>query len=170
VKKPPSVHLPLYDRRMNAVPASPVEIRVVRLPHSKGIALPAHATGGASGADVRSAEPGAVSIAAGERASLATGLVFEIPPGWEVQVRPRSGLAWKKGLTVVNAPGTIDADFRGEVRILVINLGCEPVVVERGERVAQLILAPVTQAIYREVSDVSETGRGFGGFGSTGRE
>ncbi len=158
----------MYDRRVNAEAAPNIEIRVVRLPHADGINLPAYATSGASGADVRSAEPGAVSVAPGERASLATGLVLEIPPGWEVQVRPRSGLAWKKGLTVVNAPGTIDADYRGEVRILVVNLGSDPVTVERGERIAQLVLAPVTQATYREVERLSETRRGAGGFGSTG--
>lgn len=158
----------MYDRRVNTEAALNIEIRVVRLPHADGINLPAYATSGASGADVRSAEPGAVGIAPGERASLATGLVLEIPPGWEVQVRPRSGLAWKKGLTVVNAPGTIDADYRGEVRILVVNLGCDPVTVERGERIAQLVLAPVTQATYREVERLSETRRGAGGFGSTG--
>ncbi len=133
------MHEAMYDRRVNAEGAASVEIRVVRLAHADGIALPDYATAGSSGADVRSAESGLVSIAPGGRASLATGLVFEIPPGWEVQVRPRSGLAWKKGLTVVNAPGTIDADYRGEVRVLVVNVGSETVVVERGERIAQLV-------------------------------
>lgn len=147
-----------------------VDVCVVRLPHAQGILLPAYATNGASGADVRSAEKGPVLIGSGERTSLRTGLTLEIPVGWEIQVRPRSGLAWKKGLTVVNAPGTIDSDYRGELRILLVNLGSEPVTVDRGERIAQLVLAPVVQARYQEVDRLSETRRGAGGFGSTGSD
>ncbi|MCD4750130.1 MAG: dUTP diphosphatase [Thermoanaerobaculales bacterium] len=150
--------------------SAPVDIRVCRLGHGEGIDLPSYATVGASGADVRSAEAGQVTIEPGERVALATGLIFEIPEGWEVQVRPRSGLAWKKGLTVVNAPGTIDADYRGEVKILLVNLGAEPVVVERAERIAQLVVAPVIQASFVETRDLSSTDRGGGGFGSTGRD
>lgn len=100
---------------------------------------------------------------------MATGLVFEIPNGWEIQVRPRSGLAWRQGLTVVNAPGTIDSDYRGEVKILMVNLGSEAVTVARGDRVAQLVLSPVHRAVFSEAETLSETGRAEGGFGSTGR-
>ena len=148
---------------------SSVEINVLRLPHGESIELPAFATDGAAGADVRSAESGPVTVAPGQRVAFATGLVFEIPRGWEIQVRPRSGLAWKHGLTVVNAPGTIDSDYRGEVRILMVNLGDRPVVVERGDRIAQLIVAPVHRAVFTEVDRLSETRRAEGGFGSTGR-
>jgi dUTP pyrophosphatase len=142
-------------------------VRVQRLAHADGLELPSYQTPGSAGADVRAAA--GVTVEAGQRAAIPTGLVFEIPSGWEVQVRPRSGLAWKRGLTVVNAPGTIDADFRGEVHVLVVNLGHEPVMVERGDRVAQLVLSPVHRAIYREVQAVEATDRGAGGFGSTGR-
>jgi dUTP pyrophosphatase len=131
--------------------------------------MPSYATGGAAGADVRSAEPGPVTIESGERAAVATGLVFEIPEGWEIQVRPRSGLAWRQGLTVVNAPGTIDSDYRGEVKVLLVNLGSERLTVERGDRVAQLILSPVHRAMFVEVEALTETERAEGGFGSTGR-
>ena len=159
----------MYDRLVSEVRSAPVEVRVRRLPHAAGIQLPVYATEGAAGADVRSAEPSSVTVDPGHRAAVATGLVFEIPPGWEIQVRPRSGLAWRQGLTVVNAPGTIDSDFRGEVRVLVVNLGSESVVIERGDRIAQLILAPVTRAEFNEVDDLTETERSGGGFGSTGR-
>ncbi len=131
--------------------------------------MPSYATGGAAGADVRSAEDGPVTIEPGERAAVATGLVFEIPEGWEIQVRPRSGLAWRQGLTVVNAPGTIDSDYRGEVKVLLVNLGSERLTVERGDRVAQLILSPVHRAMFVEVEALTETERAEGGFGSTGR-
>jgi dUTP pyrophosphatase len=141
-------------------------VRVQRLPHADGLDLPTHQTPGSAGADVRSAAN--LTVAPGERAAIPTGLVFAIPLGWEIQVRPRSGLAWKHGLTVVNAPGTIDADFRGEVKVLVVNLGDQPVVVGRGDRVAQLVLSPVHRATYHEVEAVDATDRGVGGFGSTG--
>lgn len=156
--------LPVLDQR-----SFPVEVRVCRLPHGADIELPSYATEGAAGADVRCAEPGSLVIEPGQRAAVATGLVFEIPQGWEIQVRPRSGLAWKQGLTVVNAPGTIDSDYRGEVKVLMVNLGSEAVTVERGDRVAQLILSPVHRAIFSEAEALSETGRSEGGFGSTGR-
>lgn len=109
-------------------------------------------------------------MAPGERAAIPTGLAVAIPAGWEIQVRPRSGLAWKQGLTVVNAPGTIDSDFRGELKVLVVNLGSEPVSVARGDRVAQLVLSPVHAAEFVEVSRLPESERGKGGFGSTGRK
>ena len=155
--------LPVVDQRL-----FPVEVRIRRLPHAADIELPSYATEGAAGADVRSAETGALVIEPGQRAAVPTGLVFEIPRGWEIQVRPRSGLAWRQGLTVVNAPGTIDSDYRGEVKVLMVNLGSEAVVVERGDRVAQLVLAPVHRATYFEVEALAETDRAEGGFGSTG--
>lgn len=158
----------MYDLTVVDQRLFPVEVRVRRLPHSAGIDLPSYATDGASGADVRYAESGPLRIEPGQRVAVPTGLVFEIPQGWEIQVRPRSGLAWRQGLTVVNAPGTIDCDFRGEVKILMVNLGSETVVVERGDRVAQLILAPVTRACFQEAAELSETERSADGFGSTG--
>ena len=156
--------LPVVDQRH-----FPVEVRILRLPHGADIELPSYATIGAAGADIRSAEAGPLVIEPGQRAAVATGVIFEIPQGWEIQVRPRSGLAWRQGLTVVNAPGTIDSDYRGEVKVLMVNLGSEAVTVERGDRVAQLILSPVHRAGFAEVDALSETGRAEGGFGSTGR-
>ena len=146
-----------------------VVVRVRRLAHAEGVALPSYASAGAAGADVCSAEPGPVRVAPGERVALSTGLELEVPEGWELQVRPRSGLAWRQGLTVVNAPGTIDSDFRGEVKVLLVNLGRQPVTVHRGDRVAQLVLAPVTRAEFLPSQELSTTDRGAGGFGSTGR-
>lgn len=133
-----------------------------------GVALPEYASAGAAGADVCSAEPGPVTLAPGQRMAVATGLEVEIPAGWELQVRPRSGLAWRKGLTVINAPGTIDSDYRGEVKVLLVNLGAESVTIARGDRVAQLVLAPVIRAEFVEADQLSATDRGAGGFGSTG--
>lgn len=146
-----------------------VEVAVRRLPHADGLPLPAYATGGAAGADVCSAESGPVVIAPGARVAIATGLVLSIPDGFEVQVRPRSGLAFHSGVTVTNAPGTIDSDYRGEVKVLLVNLGGESVTVNRGDRIAQLVVAPVVRAEFRETVDVGDSGRGSGGFGSTGR-
>lgn len=146
-----------------------VEVAVRRLPHAEGLPLPEYATDGAAGADIRCAEPAAVVIAPGGRAAVATGLVLEVPPGFEAQVRPRSGLALHHGLTVVNAPGTIDADYRGEVLVLLVNLGTEPVTIERGDRIAQLVVAPVTRASFQEAPELGISRRGGGGFGSTGR-
>jgi len=147
----------------------PVTVRVRRLPSAAGLPLPGYETAGAAGADLRSAEAGPLEIAPGERVAVATGLVLEIPDGYEAQVRPRSGLALRHGLTVVNAPGTIDSDYRGEVRVLLVNLGTAPVIVERGDRVAQLVVAPVTHVLFSEADDLADTDRGSGGFGSTGR-
>lgn len=144
-----------------------VEVRVRRLPHAVG--LPVYASAGAAGADLHSAEPGPVVLAPGERAAIATGLVVELPAGHEAQIRPRSGLALHQGLTVVNAPGTVDCDFRGEVRVLLVNLGTTPVTVERGDRVAQMVIAPVTRATFVDVDELAASGRGPCGFGSTGR-
>lgn len=143
-----------------------VAVRILRLPHGEGLALPAYATAGAAGMDVLSAED--VTLAPGARHAVATGLAMAIPPGFEIQVRPRSGLALKHGITVPNTPGTIDSDYRGELKVILINHGSEPFAIMRGDRVAQLVLAPVVQAMWNEVSDLDETERGAGGFGSTG--
>lgn len=144
----------------------PVAVAIKRLPHSDGLDLPRYATDGAAGMDVVSAED--VTLAPGARHAVATGLAMAIPPGYEIQVRPRSGLALKHGITVPNTPGTIDSDYRGELKVILINHGSEPFPIARGDRVAQLVLAPVTQAAWREVAELDETERGAGGFGSTG--
>lgn len=143
-----------------------VRLRVKFLPHGEGLPLPAYATGGAAGMDVVSAED--VTIAPGARHAVATGLAMAIPAGFEVQVRPRSGLALKHGISVPNAPGTIDSDYRGELKVILINLGDEPFGITRGDRVAQLVLAPVTRATWLVAEELDETARGEGGFGSTG--
>jgi dUTP pyrophosphatase len=143
-----------------------VLIALAHLPHGEGLPLPAYASAGAAGMDVVSAET--LSLAPGARAAVATGLTMAIPDGYEVQVRPRSGLALKHGLTVANAPGTIDSDYRGEVKVILVNLGTEPVAIERGMRIAQLVVAPVTRGRFEVVPGLDETARGTGGFGSTG--
>lgn len=144
-----------------------IEIHLQRLPHGEGLPLPTYATHGAAGLDVVAAED--VTLAPGERHAVATGFAIAIPPGYEVQVRPRSGLALKHGVTCLNTPGTIDEDYRGEVKVILANLGSEPFEVKRGERIAQLVPAPVQKAEFAEVAVLEETGRGAGGFGSTGR-
>ncbi|MXO59067.1 dUTP diphosphatase [Altererythrobacter salegens] len=143
-----------------------VPVRVRRLPHGEGLSLPAYATDGAAGMDVLSAED--VEIAPGARHAVATGLAMAIAPGYEIQVRPRSGLALKHGISVPNTPGTIDSDYRGELKVILINHGAEPFAIARGDRVAQLVLAPVTLAAWDEVEELDDTARGTGGFGSTG--
>ncbi len=145
-----------------------VRVRVKRLPHGEGIELPSYATEHSAGLDLRSANEEPVVLKPMERALIPTGFIFEIPEGYEGQVRPRSGLAIRKGITVLNSPGTIDSDYRGEVKVILINLGQEEVVIERGERIAQLIIAPVSRVELIEVEEVSATARGDGGFGSTG--
>ncbi|WP_411034674.1 dUTP diphosphatase [Shinella sp. BYT-45] len=155
---------------MNAhAPAQPT-LRLVRLPHGAGIALPAYETSGAAGMDLRAAveADAPLTLQPGKRALVPTGFVLEIPHGYEGQVRPRSGLAFKHGITCLNTPGTVDSDYRGEVKVLLINLGEEPFVIERGMRIAQMVIAPVTQVAVREATEASETARGAGGFGSTG--
>lgn len=147
--------------------SEPVQIAIRRLPHGEGLPLPAYATAGAAGMDVVAAED--VTLAAGGRHAVATGFAMAIPPGYEVQVRPRSGLALKHGVTCLNTPGTIDSDYRGEVKVILANLGAEPFVVVRGERIAQLVPAPVQAATLAEVESLDDTARGAGGFGSTGR-
>jgi dUTP pyrophosphatase len=143
-----------------------VAVRLKRLPHGEGLELPRYATQGAAGMDVLAAED--VTLAPGGRHAVATGLSVAIPPGYEIQVRPRSGLALKHGISVPNTPGTIDSDYRGELKVILINHGGEPFAIQRGDRVAQLVLAPVTLAEWDEVGDLDETARGAGGFGSTG--
>ncbi|WP_394729863.1 dUTP diphosphatase [Altererythrobacter sp. GH1-8] len=143
-----------------------VAVKVKRLPHGQGLDLPQYATSGAAGMDIVSAET--VTIASGSRHAVATGLAVAIPEGYEIQVRPRSGLALKHGITVPNTPGTIDSDYRGELKVILINHGDAPFPIARGDRVAQLVLAPVTQAAWDEVEDLDATDRGAGGFGSTG--
>ena len=144
-----------------------IEIQLQRLPHGEGLPIPARATEHAAGLDVVAAED--LTLEPGQRHAVATGFAIAIPEGYEVQVRPRSGLALKHGITCLNAPGTIDSDYRGEVKVILANLGSEPFEVRRGERIAQLVPATVLQADFREVEQLSETSRGAGGFGSTGR-
>ncbi|MBD3869761.1 MAG: dUTP diphosphatase [Acidobacteria bacterium] len=145
-----------------------VEVLIRHLPHAEGLPLPAYATDGAAGADLCAAVDEELTIRPGERAAVPTGLVLEIPDGHEGQVRPRSGLAIRAGLTIVNAPGTIDSDYRGELKVLLVNLGLEPVSISRGDRIAQLLVAPVTRASFIETEDLTASDRGDGGFGSTG--
>ena len=143
-----------------------VAVRIRRLDHNRDLPLPAYATAGAAGMDVVAAED--MTIAPGARHAVATGLALAIPVGFEIQVRPRSGLALKHGVTVPNTPGTIDSDYRGELKVILINHGDTTFVVQRGDRIAQLVLAPVTRATWLEVEQLDETARGEGGFGSTG--
>lgn len=145
-------------------------LTVIRLPHGEGLPLPAYETKDAAGMDLRAAvaDGDKLVIASGERALVPTGLVMEIPAGHEGQIRPRSGLAYKNGITCLNTPGTIDADYRGEVMVLLINHGKQDFVIERGMRIAQMVIAPVTQVEIAEAALANETERGSGGFGSTG--
>ena len=144
-----------------------IEIALARLSHGEGLPLPAYATSHAAGMDVVAAE--SLTLAPGARHAVATGFAIAIPEGYEVQVRPRSGLALKHGITCLNTPGTIDADYRGEVKVILANLGSEPFEIVRGEHIAQLVPAPVLRASFRETATLDETARGAGGFGSTGR-
>jgi dUTP pyrophosphatase len=148
-----------------------LELKVQRLPHAEGLALPAYASAGAAGLDLVAALPEGTPavLPPGARAAVPTGLVIALPQGYEGQVRPRSGLAAKHGITVVNAPGTIDEDYRGEVKVLLVNLGQEVVTLYRGERIAQLVVAPVVRVEIAEHAHLDPTERGAGGFGSTGR-
>ena len=147
-------------------PLPDVPLRVKRLPNSGGLPLPAYASDGAAGMDVVAAE--SLTLRPGQRAAIATGMAFAIPPGWEIQVRPRSGLALKNGVTCLNTPGTIDSDYRGEVKVILANLGDEYFEVKRGDRIAQLVPAQVQRAVLAEVDELDGTVRGSGGFGSTG--
>jgi dUTP pyrophosphatase len=145
-----------------------IDVPVTVLAHGAGLPLPDYASAGAAGLDLHAAVDGELTLAPGARALVPTGLKMALPAGSEGQVRPRSGLAVKHGVTVLNAPGTVDADYRGEVMVALVNLGAEPFIVERGMRIAQLVVAPVTRAVLRQVADLGETARGGGGFGSTG--
>ncbi|MEQ1725869.1 MAG: dUTP diphosphatase [Sphingopyxis sp.] len=147
------------------LPAIPIAIK--RLPNGGGLPLPAYASDGAAGMDVVAAE--GLMLRPGQRAAICTGIALAIPVGWEVQVRPRSGLALKNGVTCLNTPGTIDSDYRGEVKVILANLGDEYFEVKRGDRIAQLVPAQVQRAVMREVDSLDVTARGGGGFGSTGR-
>jgi dUTP pyrophosphatase len=144
-----------------------IEIKLKRLPHGDGLPLPSYASEHAAGLDVVAAE--SLTLVPGERRAVATGFAIAIPHGYEVQVRPRSGLALKHGISVLNTPGTIDSDYRGEVKVILANLGADPFEIARGERIAQLVPAPVLHAGFAEVDDLDSTARGAGGFGSTGR-
>ena len=148
------------------IPTVPIR----RLPHNADLPLPAYETAQAAGMDLRAAVPeeAPMVLRPGSRAPVPTGLAFALPAGFEAQVRPRSGLAAKQGVTCLNTPGTIDADYRGEVMVILINLGEEDVTIRRGDRIAQLVIAPVAQAGWSEVESLDETARGAGGFGSTG--
>lgn len=143
-----------------------IPVRIKRLPHGEGLDLPAYATDGAAGMDIVAAED--ITLRPGARHAVATGFAVAIPPGYEIQVRPRSGLALKHGITVPNTPGTIDSDYRGELKVILINHSDADFPIRRGDRVAQLVLSPVTVAGWEEVEDLDATARGSGGFGSTG--
>ncbi|MBX4882606.1 dUTP diphosphatase [Rhizobium bangladeshense] len=145
-------------------------LNLIRLANGEGLDLPAYESKGAAGMDLRAAvaEGEPLTLSPGKRALVPTGFIFEIPEGFEGQVRPRSGLASKHGITCLNSPGTVDSDYRGEVKVLLANLGEEAFVIERGMRIAQMVIAPVTQARVAEITETSETARGAGGFGSTG--
>ena len=154
---------------MNSTPAPPlmpIEIALQRLPNGGGLPLPAYASDGAAGMDIVAAET--LTLRPGTRHAVATGFAMAIPPGYEVQVRPRSGLALKHGITCLNTPGTIDSDYRGEVKVILANLGDEAFEVKRGDRIAQIVPAPVQRAHFAEVATLGDTVRGAGGFGSTG--
>ncbi|WP_029417575.1 dUTP diphosphatase [Brevundimonas bacteroides] len=146
-------------------------LRIQRLPHAEGLALPAYETAGSAGMDLRAAvaDDAPLTLTPGARALVPTGFKMALEPGWEAQVRPRSGLALKHGITCLNTPGTIDSDYRGEVGVILVNLGQEPFVIRRGERIAQMVIAPVAKVSVFVVETLDETERGAGGFGSTGR-
>jgi dUTP pyrophosphatase len=148
------------------MPSERVEVRVKRLNNGAALPLPDYASNGAAGMDICAAE--SLTLKIGKRHAVATGFAFAIPYGYEVQVRPRSGLALKHGITCLNTPGTVDSDYRGEVKVILANLGEEDFVIQRGDRIAQLVVAPVTHAIMAEVDMLDDTARGTGGFGSTG--
>lgn len=146
-------------------------VPIIRLPHAQGLPLPAYETALAAGMDLRAAVPDdePLTLRPGSRFPVPTGLAFALPPGFEGQVRPRSGLAFKHGVTCLNSPGTVDADYRGEVKVILINHGEEDFVIRRGDRIGQLVIAPVVRAVWAEVDSLDDTVRGAGGFGSTGR-
>jgi dUTP pyrophosphatase len=150
---------------------SGIDLHVMRLPHAENLPLPAYQSAYAAGLDLLAAisSAGPVTIAPGDRVLVPTGLAVALPEGYEAQVRPRSGLAARHGLTILNSPGTVDADYRGEIQVLLVNLGSESVTITRGMRIAQLVIAPVVRAHIVEAASLDKTSRGSGGFGSTGR-
>lgn len=160
--------LPLSFKTDKALLMQNISVAITLLPHAEGLDLPAYATEHAAGMDLCAAVNKDVSILPGERKLIPTGLAIALPEGYEAQIRPRSGLALKNGLSVLNSPGTIDADYRGEVQIILANLGGEPFTITRGMRIAQMIVAPYTRANWNLVTSLDETARGTGGFGSTG--
>jgi dUTP pyrophosphatase len=145
-----------------------LQVNFQRLEHAREIELPSYESGQAAGMDIRAALKDPVTLKPGERALIPTGFKMELPEGYEAQIRPRSGLAYRSGITMLNTPGTIDSDYRGEVKVLAVNLGEESFTVKHGDRIAQMVIAPVTRVIIREVAELEETERGEGGFGSTG--
>jgi dUTP pyrophosphatase len=147
-----------------------IEVEVKQLPHGRGLPLPHYASDGAAGMDLRAATPegGTVELAPGERLMVPTGIAIALPQGFEAQVRPRSGLAIRHGITCLNSPGTVDSDYRGEINVILVNLGRETFRIERGDRIAQLVVAPVARAVWRLSEELAETSRGAGGFGSSG--
>ncbi len=147
--------------------AVPVALQV--LPHGDGLPLPAYATPASAGLDLAAAVDAPVMLAPGARRAVPTGIALALPEGYEAQLRPRSGLALRHGITVLNSPGTIDADYRGEIQVILANLGQETVTIARGERIAQLVISPVSRVAWERVADLPPSGRGTGGFGSTGR-
>jgi len=147
---------------------SEIAVAVQILPHGSGLPLPAYATPSSAGVDLAAAIDGEMILAPGERLAVPTGLAMALPEGYEAQVRPRSGLALKHGITCLNSPGTIDADYRGEIKVILINLGAVPVTLTRGQRIAQLVVAPVARVACDRVAALPDTARGAGGFGSTG--
>ncbi len=148
--------------------AEPLVVRVRRLPHGADLPLPERASAGSAGLDLRAAIETEQVLQPGERSLVPTGLALELPPGWEGQVRPRSGLAVRHGVGLLNTPGTVDSDYRGEVKVLLINLGEEPFTLRRGERIAQLVISPVARVVLESADQLTTTDRGAGGFGSSG--
>jgi dUTP diphosphatase len=160
--------LPVLRNNIASTPM-PIAVPIQVFPHGEGLDAPAYATEGSAGCDLRAAIEAELTITAGGRALVPTGIAVAIPPGYEGQVRMRSGLAHDKGLALLNAPGTVDSDYRGELRIIVANLGAEPVTLHRGDRIAQLVFSPVVQARFERVVELPPTSRGTGGFGSSGK-
>lgn len=146
-----------------------ISVQIVRLPHALDMPLPAYATASAAGMDLRAAVDEPVTLAPGARCAIPTGIAVALPEGYEAQIRPRSGLALEYGVSMVNTPGTIDADYRGEIRAIMVNLGEKPFVIRRGDRIAQMVVGPVARVVWHEVGELPDTERGAGGFGHTGR-
>jgi dUTP pyrophosphatase len=147
---------------------TPLSVQLQLLPHGEGLPLPTYATAGSAGLDLAAALEAEVLLLPGARLAVPTGIALALPQGWEAQLRPRSGLALNHGVTVLNSPGTIDADYRGEIRVILANLGSEPVTIARGDRIAQLVIAPVGRITWQQVAALPPSARGLGGFGSTG--